>query len=145
VDFGFAFNFTTSSTFISLCEDVVLGGCSGNAVVTTNVSGFIGAINDIPTPAALTSLWLGPQSSGAITLQSLDVANARSRAYTRRLHASTDWQRAYRDPVPSSAAAIKCCRLASANLGTVRTMSTGTVSASTSFAPENFTRASTPC
>jgi hypothetical protein len=73
VDFGFAFNFTTTSTFETLCEDVTLAGCSGSTLVFQNASGFLGATNDIPTPAALTVLWVH-QGNSVNTLQSFDVA-----------------------------------------------------------------------
>ena len=73
VDFGFAFNFTTTSSFETVCEDVTLAGCSGSAIILQNASGFVGAINDVPTPAALTVLWLH-QGNAVNTLQSFDVA-----------------------------------------------------------------------
>ncbi len=82
VDFGFAFNVTTpSSPFLNLCEDITVAGCSGNAVVVPPASGFIGAISDIPTVTALTTIWLHPASgSPTITLQSFEVATLASSA-----------------------------------------------------------------
>jgi hypothetical protein len=79
---GFAFNFTTAySNGINLCVDTsVPGPCaSGGTYVGQNVSGFVGAVNDNPTPAPLVSLWLYPTSGFAVSagtdIQSFEVAN----------------------------------------------------------------------
>jgi hypothetical protein len=79
VDYGFAFNFTTAYSFETLCVDASpasFPSCAGSAFITSGNSGFIGALNDNPTPAApLVSLWLHPQSAGPDTdLQSFEVA-----------------------------------------------------------------------
>jgi len=80
VDYGFAFNFTTTSTFETLCVDTSTGSfgtcASGGTTITSGNSGFIGALNDNPTPAALVSLWLHPQGGAddETSLQSFDVA-----------------------------------------------------------------------
>jgi hypothetical protein len=80
VDYGFAFNFTTaSSTGDNLCVDTstaTFSTCaSGGTSIAQNGSGFIGALNDSPTPAPLVAVWLHPQSGSPGTdLQSFDVA-----------------------------------------------------------------------
>ena len=47
-----AFNFTTVfSSGDNLCVDTTVSGCSGGAFIAQNGSGFVGTLNDNPTPA----------------------------------------------------------------------------------------------
>jgi hypothetical protein len=80
VDYGFAFNFTTAwSGGENLCIDpnTTFNSCaSGGTYIASGGSGFIGAINDNPTPAPLTSVWLALSASGSAgtDLQNFEVA-----------------------------------------------------------------------
>jgi PEP-CTERM motif-containing protein len=79
--YGFAANFTTTfSPYESLCMDVstsTFSTCaSGGTVTFANTSGFVGTLDDNPTPATFTTIWLHPQSSGSAgtDLQSFEIA-----------------------------------------------------------------------
>lgn len=70
--YGFGFNFTTTfSSGDNLCEGTAEGGggnCDGNVFISENGSGFMGALNDNPLPAAtLPTLWLYPLATAADT------------------------------------------------------------------------------
>ena len=74
---GFAFNFTTTYTYETLCIDSstgTFGSCaSGGTTVVPPSSVFIGAINEGPL-TTLPSLWLHSQSGAANTdLQNFEV------------------------------------------------------------------------
>jgi hypothetical protein len=78
IDYGFAFNFTTTSSFETVCVDTspaTFGNCASNGTtITSGNSGFIGALNDNPTLAPLVSLWIHPQSGAPDTdLQSFEI------------------------------------------------------------------------
>lgn len=88
VDYGFAFNFTTTSSGDNLCIDTSsasFNSCpSGPTFVMSGNSGFIGALNDSPTPAPLTAVWLALSASGsaATDLQSFEVATQSAQTAT---------------------------------------------------------------
>lgn len=78
--YGFAANFTTTfSPYESLCMDVstsTFNTCaSGGTVTLANTSGFVGTLDDNPTPSPFTTIWLHPQSSGSAgtDLQSFEL------------------------------------------------------------------------
>jgi hypothetical protein len=137
VDYGFAFNFTTAASFNNLCVDTSIGGCnSGGTVVTTGGSSFVGALNDNPTPAALSTIWMHPGSFSPDTdLQSFEAGSesATPDGPTMLLIGGglIALHFVYRRKAISGAIP--------ASRGPVRAMSTGTISASTNLGPANLT------
>jgi hypothetical protein len=75
LDDGFAFNFTTTrNTGDTLCVGTSVGGCNGSNFAGQFGSAFIGALNDNPTLAPLTVVWLTTPGSADTDLQSFEVA-----------------------------------------------------------------------
>lgn len=80
--YGVAFNFTTAfPSGDNLCLDPSqsqISSCdSGGTFINENASGFAGALNDNPTPATLTTIWISALNSGsgaAADLQSFEIA-----------------------------------------------------------------------
>jgi hypothetical protein len=73
--YGLAFNFTTAfSSGDNLCVDTTVSGCSGGAFIAQNGSGFVGTLNDNPTPDMLTTIWMHPTTSAGTNLQSFETA-----------------------------------------------------------------------
>jgi hypothetical protein len=77
---GIAVNFTTTNSGgLNLCVDptqATLSSCDSNGTFIANGgSGFAGALNDNPSPAAQPSIWLSPTSGGAdIDLKNFEIA-----------------------------------------------------------------------
>jgi hypothetical protein len=83
--YGVAVNFTT--TFPSgetLCMDpstATLSSCdSGGTHIASGGSGFVGTLNDNPTPATMTTIWLNPLNDGSAdtNLTSFEIATQAS-------------------------------------------------------------------
>jgi hypothetical protein len=82
--YGLAFDFTTVfPSGETLCADVVVSSCaSGGTFVTQNASGFIGGLNDNPTPAPVTAIWLHPINSAGTDLIDFEIATQGSQSDT---------------------------------------------------------------
>jgi hypothetical protein len=79
--YGVAANFTTAfPSGVTLCMDPTsasFSSCdSGGTFIVDGGSGFVGTLNDNPTPAPMTTIWLNPEggSEAGTDLQSFEIA-----------------------------------------------------------------------